>query len=235
MCLYWKKVYLCDCISHVFRDRCPPCLRSEANDKCNTEEVEEAPRKSYFKCFECLIKEDKAEKEAKREEAQKVADELVDKEEKARLEQLRREEKEKADREEQEEIRRKRDLKAQQERAKRESGVWQETVYARRGKGRRGAAGMGSLPQTPFTAKPVAGFKTGAGTYGVLNSQDPSKDMAMVTSTEVKGDENKDVKDENKTEKKGKSVDLGGRAGRWGPSSSPKTILKPEKPNWKKP
>lgn len=315
MCLYWKKDYLCGCTSHIFRDRCYPCLHSASDDQCENHEVEETPRKSHFQCFDCLVKEDKAEKAKAMEDAEKAQEQLIiaskkaeeqrkKDAEKARQQQIRETARIQAEKDKEEEIRRKRDLKAEQERVRREGGAWVDAASGKRAKGRKGNT-RGGRPPSPISSSPLKNsFAAGPGIFGTLATENetPSTTDNNATSKEnvaqgSKNDKNgtglsnnlpapkgnsdggsgsnikessdtrntntvifrgknpvktiltsKDDKDSNApskdtTKANGSTVDPGGRAGRWGPSTAPKSppktapkkILKPEKPaGWKK-
>lgn len=236
MCLYWKKKYLCGCESHIFKDRCIIILRSP-NGKCDQEEIQEEPRKSYFKCYDCIRLEVEVEKSQAKVKAEKEEEQRKKDEEKARKLQIRKNAEMRAQREREEDARRDRELKAAIEREKREGGVWVDASN-KKTKGRKG--GAANLPSPPMSAPATIGTFRAAGVTGAVGgvfaplstkgtSTVNNKLTAMKIEEAVKPAA--DIKDQGK-ETKGSGIDPGGRAGHWGPKNAPKSppkkILKHE-------
>lgn len=252
MCLLWKKVYLCGCSSHLFRERCTACLRS-GGDNCDHPQYATDPRKSHFKCYDCLKDEDIAEKQAvinaAMESAKKAEEQRKKEAEKARLEKIRRDAELRAQRERDEEARIDRDKKAEMERAKREGGPWVESGSTKKGKGRKGSGqvNMGFSTSSWNSASAARGFKTGAGVFAPLVQKEKELGASILSTptiiaSNVEEKDNVVVKDieiikangvskDNGVAKangvvKDKSMDPGGRAGIWGRKSGPKAGAK---------
>ncbi|KAF2010123.1 hypothetical protein BU24DRAFT_71218 [Aaosphaeria arxii CBS 175.79] len=228
MCKLWKKTYLCGCSSHLFRDRCTTALRSPS-DTCDECSQEDEPRKSYFKCYDCLKLEVEQEKVDAVRLAAAVEEQKKKDTEKARQERIRREAEERAAREREEDARRERERRSEMERAKKDGGAWVEMGSQRR-KGKKGFQPRGRItslhaggsePNSPLTIKTNAPGMSGiTGAFGALRSAPPT----ATTMTGLK-------------ENGASGVDPGGRAGRWGPSNktdTPVRILKPDRTDWKK-
>jgi hypothetical protein len=249
MCYYWKKTFTCGCNSHVFLDRCIEAARAHKN--CDLATIghvsrllslailwscsitrpysdglqDETPRKSYFPCFDCIVAEVKRENEQKEETKRTAEEERKREEEKARQIKIKKEHEMQVQREREEEIRRERDRKAEMERAKRDGGPWVEAVSGKKGRGKmRGGGGAGrgigsrdALPMMPISASPVLVVKTSVGSHSPLSPKD---------KTAAKGNANvpKNVPITNKN----LDVDVGGRAGYWGPKSPVKILQKPD-------
>ncbi|KAH7116116.1 hypothetical protein B0J11DRAFT_584148 [Dendryphion nanum] len=255
MCKYWKKAYLCGCHSHIFRDRCPSALR-DPNDYCANHDIEDIPRRSFFKCFDCMVqevREEKAEEEKKAAEA-----ELAKKkeEERIRKDKLRRDAEDRARLEREEDVRRERDRRAEAERARREGGAWVELGGKERKKrGRAGGVGAGgnvnggggTSGNRPglITIASRNGVDSGAG-FGPNNNgfEAPSPLSGMTkrmgklgigqakaspqlkTSLDSGPNGAGTAKGGSKENVPKNGIDPGGRAGTWGPKVSPITILK---------
>jgi hypothetical protein len=152
MCLYWKKLFLCGCVSHVFRERCTFVLRNP-HDPCPTEGFEEKPRKSHFMCYDHIKALVEEEKRTKWESLQKAEEQRKKDEEKARKDKIRKDAEMRAEREREEERTRERDRKAEIERQRREGSLWVDAGGSRKGKGKKG--GARSTLQIPYTAPAV--------------------------------------------------------------------------------
>lgn len=115
-------------------------------------------------------------------------------EQRAKEERIRREAREKAAREREEEMRTKKAKAEEERKAKREGGLWIETHSGKKSKGRKSG---GAGPTNPLLSLPVP--KTTAGAASRENKAMPGSGVV------------------DRSPKKEKSVDLGGRAGTWGP------------------
>jgi hypothetical protein len=246
MCYYWKKTFTCGCNSHVFLDRCIEAARAHKN--CDLATIghvsrllssailcnclitrpysdclqDETPRKSYFPCFDCIVAEVKRENEQKEETKRTAEEERKREEEKARQIKIRKEQEMQVQWEREEEMRRERDRKAEMERAKRDGGPWVEAVSGKKGRGKMrggdgGGGNRGPLPMMPISAPPVLGVKVGVGSNSPLSPKDKAatKDHANVPKNMPITNKNLDV-------------DVGGRAGYWGPKSPVKILQKPD-------
>lgn len=185
------------------------CKSSYLNNTVCSEVTEDPePRKSHFPCWFCIKSEYRKEVEA--EAAAKATSQMQKAAEaKAREERVRHEAREKASREREEEARRKAEREAREEWVKKEGGLWIETGSGKKGKGRKGVS---ALPG-PVSAPPI---------------------IRVMAVREKKGNDvtNSGVGEGGgkKEKEKEKSLDLGGRAGTWGP----KKTSSPESPHPKK-
>jgi hypothetical protein len=200
MCIYWKKLYTCEHLGGPYIEMCRPgCL---SNTVCADIGDDDTVRKSHFPCYTCIKSEARAEAEAharaereaicKVQEALEVA--LREKHaavQRAKEDRIRREAREKAAREREEEARLKVMKEKEEERAKKEGGVWIETGSGKKQKGKKG--GPVGFPAMPFSAPP-----------------------ALKTFADKEKKEN-DGNAKMSPKKEGRSVDTGGRAGVWGP------------------
>lgn len=199
MCHYWKKIHLCGCLSRPYLFTCRPALvaRNTCAPRGELPELE-TPTASHFQCFNCLVKEQRAETEATNQaaaeaaEAERLAAEEAarkqkEQERKEREERVRREAIEKARLEREEEARVEAERKTQIEREKREGGAWSDvpTFKKGRGKGRKVNGGTQSVPISPILTTSPASVVS------------PPSSAPLQVSTPSKG---------------------GGRAGVWGPS-----------------
>jgi hypothetical protein len=220
MCMYWKKLHTCGHPSdRPYIEMCRSgCL---SNTVCTDIGEDNKPRNSHFPCYPCIKLEARAESEAKfhlerdavvkaREAHDTAVREKLAVEVRAKEERIRRDARDKANRERDEEARVKAMREREEERARKEGGVWIETGSVKKGKARKGA---GSSPITPLSGPPV--LKT------IL-----SRDIKKETDTGNRmGPKNTSPKTE------GKGIDLGGRAGTWGPK---KILSRKENLNVKK-
>ncbi|KAF2473716.1 uncharacterized protein BDR25DRAFT_386575 [Lindgomyces ingoldianus] len=147
MCIGWKKMYLCACVSPPHIDRCRQAYVT--GHLCQDIVQEEYPRKSYFKCYDCIkfeVWNDREEasraanqaEEEKRMAEEKKQQEKKKAEEKARQERIRREAEERAKRERDEEDRVKEMKKIQEEKDRQAGGKWEAAGGNKKGKGRKG-------------------------------------------------------------------------------------------------
>jgi len=151
--------------------------------------------------------------EEDRREAKRKADEL------AKRERVRKDAEAKAQRERDEDARKERDRKAEIERQRREGGAWEsvDKSAGRRGKGRKGTtAGGGSGPGTPTPVPtPIILLTREKGNLAGSPKGLKAPSQASAPDTALA------------------SVDLGGRAGRWGPAK--KIVKENDRPgSWKK-
>ncbi|KAH4106293.1 hypothetical protein HBH70_178290 [Parastagonospora nodorum] len=201
MCIYWKKKHTCGHISdRPYIEMCRPgCL---SNTICTDISTNETLRNSYFPCYPCIKAEARAEAEARyhaQHDAVVAANQartsaLREKhaaEQRAKEERIRREAREKAAREREEENRVKMLREKEEERAKKEGGMWIETGSGKKAKGKKGNGALG---------------------FPVLPNSTPSviKTFAEVGRKENEGGKMMSLMKEN-------GVDAGGRAGTWGP------------------
>jgi hypothetical protein len=202
MCIYWKKLHTCGHTSdRPYIEMCRPgCL---SNTVCTDVGTDEALRSSHFPCYPCIKGEVRAETEArlhaqrdavlKANEARDIA--LCEKyaaEQRAKEGRIRREAREKAARERVEENKMKAIKEREEERAKKEGGMWIETGSGKKTKGRRGGAlNFLALPQS---ASPI--LKN----FADKEKKENSNGARMSPKKEAKA-----------------AADSGGRAGTWGP------------------
>jgi hypothetical protein len=201
MCLYWKKMHTCGHQSdRPYIEMCKPGILT--NTVCSDIGEDDNPRHSHFPCYPCIRGEARAEAEtqarlvqeaaAKAHQAREVAvRERQAAELRAKEERIRREAREKAARERAEEARIKVLKEKEEERAKQEGGRWIETASIKKGRGKKGGGAGGAL---------------------VLS---PAHSIMKPTNSREKKENEGNVK--LSPEKEGKSMDLGGRAGTWGP------------------
>jgi hypothetical protein len=199
MCLYWKKMHTCGHQSdRPYIEMCKPGILT--NTVCSDIGEDDNPRNSHFPCYPCIRGEARAEAEtqarldqeaiAKAHQAREVAvRERQVVELRAKEERIRREAREKAARERAEEARIKILKEKEEERAKQEGGRWIETASIKKGRGKKG--GGGALLQ--FPAPPI---------LKPINSREKKENEGNMNSS---------------PKKEGKNIDLGGRAGTWGP------------------
>ncbi|KAF2129384.1 hypothetical protein P153DRAFT_396659 [Dothidotthia symphoricarpi CBS 119687] len=205
MCQYWRKMHTCEHPSdRPYLEMCKPGYLS--NTVCPDIGEDPKPRKSYFPCWYCIKSEYRAEVEAEAaakvtKQVQKMADFRARDELRIKEERVRREARERASREREEEVRRKMERAAREERAKKEGGLWIETGSGKKGKDRKGV----SATSGPLSAPPV--MKT-------IVAREKKENVAV----------NVGVGEGSDRKEKEKSLDLGGRAGTWGP----KKMLSPE-------
>jgi hypothetical protein len=150
MCIYWKKRHTCGHYSdRPYLEMCRSgCLSSTV---CSDIGQDDIARKSHFPCYPCIKSEARAEAEAlvrAQQQADLKADEARDNairekqaaDQRAKEERIRREAREKAMREREEEAKLKVIKEKEEERAKKEGGVWIETSGGKKHKGRKGLA-----------------------------------------------------------------------------------------------
>lgn len=157
MCQIWRKEYTCGCISHPYRDRCTSCLKSK-DDKCDNMDWVTACRKSFFACYDCLVEQDRGEKEAaiasasgsasasasRRAEQRNNEFEALKREaERERQAKIRREAEARAAREREEERVREERLRQEREMSRKEGGMWAEVAGGKRGKKVKTAVSIG--------------------------------------------------------------------------------------------
>lgn len=189
MCLYWRKIHTCNHVGdRPYIELCRPGIIS--NTVCPDISNDEEPRKSHFPCYSCIKSEARAELEAKawaNDDA--LAKEHYAAEQRAKEARVRREAREKAAWEREEEMRTKQAKEEEERKARREGGLWIESGSGKKSKGRKGGgvAGLGN-PLSPVPMTPAVVLR-----------------------------ENRPMGGEEQSPKKEKSVDLGGRAGTWGP------------------
>ncbi|XP_014562693.1 hypothetical protein COCVIDRAFT_83269 [Bipolaris victoriae FI3] len=214
MCLYWKKMHTCGHLSdRPYIKMCRPGLLS--NNVCLDIKDDEQYRPSHFPCYLCIRAEARAEIEAQvrsdqeaiakaRQARENAVKEKVAAEMRAKEERVRREAREKAAREREAEQRAKQEKEEDEIRAKREGGPWIETSGGKKFKGKRNAGSSGTTgsPTRLLTSLSVAKMATGP------------------KNTKDNGTGNGDGGESMGP--KTVSVDMGGRAGVWGP----KKILK---------
>lgn len=174
-----------------------------SNTVCSDIGLDDTTRKSHFPCYPCIRGESRDEAEALfrgQQEAVMKAHEARDRalrekvaaEQRAKEERIRREAREKAAREREDEARIKATKEREEERAKKEGGAWIETGSGKKQKGRKGAS-AGGFPMMAFSTPPV--LKT-------LAAKDKKENETGAKMS---------------PKREGKGVDMGGRAGSWGP------------------
>lgn len=201
MCIYWKKLHTCGHTSdRPYIEMCRPgCL---SNTVCTDIGTDEALRNSHFPCYACIKGEVRAEAEARlyaQRDAVLKSNQARDNalrekhaaEQRAKEERVRREALEKATREREEENKMKAIKEKEEERAKKEGGMWIETGSGKKTKGRR--SGALNFPALPRSAPPV--LKT----FADREKKENESGARM------------------SPKKEGKGADTGGRAGTWGP------------------
>jgi hypothetical protein len=201
MCMYWRKMHTCGHEGdRPYIEMCRPgCL---SNTVCADIGTDEEPRKSHFPCYLCIKSEVRAEAEArirvehdavcKAQETHEAA--LREKQaavQQAKEERIRREAREKAAREREEEARLKAMKEKEEERVKKEGGLWIETGSGKKQKGKKGAAI--NFPAMPFSVAPALR------TFADKEKKENAGGAKM------------------SPKKEGANVDTGGRAGVWGP------------------
>ncbi|ORY09620.1 hypothetical protein BCR34DRAFT_568225 [Clohesyomyces aquaticus] len=237
MCVGWKKLYLCGCISAPHIDRCQEAFVT--GQVCEDEIEEEHGRKSYFQCYDCIKAEVWREKEeAVRAEGMKRLEKKKS-EEKARSEKIRRDAQERAKREREEDERRKELERVQEEKDRQAGGRWVAAGGNKKGKGRKGGLGVGgggpvlnpSLPSNTATgafgwhlpSKSIMGGRSsenmtpstpGKGAVGGIPGVLPISAVGIA----VAGLAGSPAKGDGPGSPAPLGVDPGGRAGRWGPS-----------------
>ncbi|EUC41862.1 hypothetical protein COCMIDRAFT_8489 [Bipolaris oryzae ATCC 44560] len=209
MCLYWKKMHTCGHLSdRPYIEMCRPGLLS--NNVCLDIKDDEQCRPSHFPCYFCIKAEARAEIEAQvrsdqeaiakaRQARENAVKEKVAAEMRAKEERVRREAREKATREREAEQRAKQEKEEDEIRAKKEGGPWIETLGGKKFKGKRNAGGSGTMgsPTRLLNSLSVAKMATGPKNTKE-NSSGNGDGGEMMGSKTV-------------------SVDMGGRAGVWGP------------------
>jgi hypothetical protein len=217
--MYWRKMHTCGHEGdRPYIEMCRPgCL---SNTVCADIGTDEEPRNSHFPCYPCIKSEVHAEAEVRAEAEARIkverdavckaheAREAAKREKQAAIqrvkeERIRREAREKAAREREEEARLKAMKDREEERAKKEGGLWIETGSGKKQKGRKGAAI--NFPAMPFSAPPV--LRTFA--------DKERKENAAGAKTSPKKQNDGGAKMSPK--KEGMNADSGGRAGVWGP------------------
>lgn len=208
MCHYWKKQHTCGHPSdRPYVEMCRPGIVS--NTICSDIGWAD-PRKSHFPCWTCIKGEAREEAAATRrdqDQAVTKAHHLRDialrekqaAEQRAKEERIRREAREKAAREREDEARAREWREREEECAKKEGGAWIETGSVKKMKGRK------SLFAGPPVVMPLSAAPP------VLNT--------LVTKDRV---ENENGGNKMSPKREGKGLEMGGRAGTWGP---PKKIL----------
>lgn len=184
---------------------CRPGIVS--NTVCPGIKEDEKYRPSHFPCYACIKAEARAEIEARARMEQDAmikanqARELALKQRqaaelKAKQERIRREASEKAAREREVEERAKREKEAEELRAQKEGGPWIESLGSKKYKVRRNVGGTATMDSPPRLLNPLSVSRMATGPKNI-------KDNSNGT-----GDDRRS---------KASSVDLGGRAGFWGP------------------
>jgi hypothetical protein len=209
MCIYWKKLHTCGHVAdRPYVEMCRPgCL---SNTICTDIGQDDVLRNSHFPCYPCIKGEARAEVEARAHaerdaasKAQEACDVALREKhaavQRAKEERIRRVAREKATREREEEARLKAMKEKEEERAKKEGGLWIETGSGKKQKGKKGAA-IG-FPAMPFSAPPALRRLADKEKKGNDGGAKMSANMSATMSPT----------------KEGKSVDTGGRAGIWGP------------------
>jgi len=202
MCRYWKKKHTCGHDSdRPYIEMCRSgCL---SNTVCPDIGHDDTTRNSHFPCYPCIRQEAREEIEALargQQEAIAKANQARDAairekqaaEQRAKEERIRREAREKAAREREEEARIKASKEREEELAKKEGGAWIETGSGKKQKGRKGGPSTG-FPTMPHFSPPV---------------------LKTLITKDKKENENGG---KMSPKKEGKGMDMGGRAGTWGP------------------
>ena len=134
MCQYWKKLHTCTHLSdRPYIEMCRPGILS--NTVCPDISDDPTSRPSHFPCWPCIKHSAAAEAAEKRAQASALAaaannaremalKDKIEGEKRAREERVRREAKEKAERERIAEQKMKIEREKENERAKKEGGVW---------------------------------------------------------------------------------------------------------------
>jgi hypothetical protein len=225
MCMYWKKMHTCGHEGdRPYIEMCRPGYLS--NTVCADIGMDEKPRKSHFPCYPCIKSEVRTESEARvnaerdafckaREASENAQREKQTAVQRAKEERIRREAHEKAAREREEEARLKAMKQKEEERAKKEGGLWIETGSGKKQKGKKGAAM--NFPAMPFSAPLVLR------TFADREKKENDGNVKMSPKKQNDGSAKMSPRKQNdggaqmSPLKDGKSTDTGGRAGVWGP------------------
>ncbi|KAF2248866.1 hypothetical protein BU26DRAFT_308001 [Trematosphaeria pertusa] len=229
MCLYYRKLHTCGCISKPLLSMCRTGVLS--NTLCTplapppADDDAASARKSHFQCYDCLRLEAFAEHRAKLQAAhdQQKGAEMAAKAEKfarrEREQRVRREAAERAQLERERERARKEEEARMKEQERREGGLWIDAAAAGRKKGRKAGGGPLSAPlprgkkMGEMKIVQMEGPRSAAG----LGAPPPSAPlMGAKKPGEVKIGER-----EPEPKSSASSLDPGGRAGVWGPKKGP--------------